>query len=398
MGRRRKAWASRADWYRRVFHKALRYDDAGHKFVAVTVIKGASFRYLDTTMMRVPSWVWRALFRLKATGELPDSQRREIRRYFRGLRRPAYSLNPLKGFLHLIREYELASMVRDAAITEALGARRTIARLQAHFDSGDLENCKQVLNSNPTLHTATPLEALFGWYLDLLQGRAVSPLFTEDNDEHFLPLIQGKTIAVVGPVDNGLANGKEIDDFDVVVRTNPFTWQDIDSKKRGSRVDVGYYALNLWRFMEQHPEDIPDLRCIVLKKFNKTLYERYNCIRTYWPLPLFFSGVANAIPNCVYDLLRFQPARIKIFNADLMLTLDYDDGYVDVAKPYTRDARLIKKLDVFSQHEPAMQFRALHLVWSRGFIEGDSRFEQIMDYGYDGYLRRMTNVANGRAE
>jgi hypothetical protein len=89
----------------------------------------------------------------------------------------------------------------------------------------------------------------------------------------------------------------------------------------------------------------------------------------------------NAGPNAVLDLLRFNPAGIRVFNTDMMLSAGRFSGYrLAGAKPIDYTRSFIKT------HDPFLQYEIMQRLWHMGSISGDPRFDEVMAMG----LRRYT--------
>ena len=82
----------------------------------------------------------------------------------------------------------------------------------------------------------------------------------------FSDLINGKRVAIVGPAQNDLNNGKEIDSFDIIVRFN-YKGENIDAKNYGSRTDISYFnGANTWDLQNKYKKlQINDLKAAVYK-------------------------------------------------------------------------------------------------------------------------------------
>lgn len=63
-----------------------------------------------------------------------------------------------------------------------------------------------------------------------------------EKEQEFAKLVNGKNIAIVGPVDVGLMSGAEIDSYDLIIRFNHTSKSIYDSKKFGSKTDISYYT------------------------------------------------------------------------------------------------------------------------------------------------------------
>src|SRR5690606_31724342 len=95
----------------------------------------------------------------------------------------------------------------------------------------------------------------------------------------------------------------------------------------------------------------------------------------------------KAGPNAMLERLRFNPACIKVFHTDLMLSAGRYAGYrAPGAEPiqYTRP--------FLKTHDPLLQYKVINRLSKLGYIRGDERFEEVMEMGLDGYLENLQRV------
>ncbi len=159
-------------------------------------------------------------------------------------------------------------------------------------------------------------------------------------------LIQHKSIAVVGPINNKLPSGDEIDSFDIVFRFNFDYSARLDPNFFGSRTDISLYADQTLMLMRKNKglHKLAALKAILYRgtKIRDSKTEMFEGIDDYkelhgrmikvapmWEKELnpLFKGFPNAIQIAIYELLRYQPSKIKIFNANLYISNAYDSSY-----------------------------------------------------------------------
>ena len=234
-------------------------------------------------------------------------------------------------------------------------------------------------------------------------------------DESFRRFVEGKTIAVVGPAKTACKDAEEIDSFDVVVRCN-YKEQGIgvDPEIKGMRCDVTYFNSQQARhFLSQTSiRWPPEVSWIVCKssgmvspmerKVAESLRSDSASVRGPSSVPhtrsliricsSLFNSTLNAIPNVVLDLLRFKPTMIKVFHADLMLTVDRQHGYIPKTWGWDGEMAKVFLRSSSKSHDPVTQYWVLNALWSNGCIHGDSRFDEVMSLGEREYMRRLQQI------
>jgi hypothetical protein len=182
----------------------------------------------------------------------------------------------------------------------------------------------------------------------------------------FYKKIYNKTIAVVGPASPLSENGEQIDRYDYIVRVNtlitgkaPIT---LDKSKTGLRTNIIYYnddMVNRWEDIIMSPENV---HWNVFK--NKKNCERFinlskNKSCSNQTTLDFLNGSTTAgammIPNILFDLLKYNPKKIKIFNVDFYFSgFNYMEGYKNYINKARNEKRFVKELrkhDAFFNYE-----------------------------------------------
>lgn len=241
---------------------------------------------------------------------------------------------------------------------------------------------------------------------------AVSGRPASTADGKFSAFVAGRSLAFVGPSRASTKDAVEIDGFDVVVRCN---YKDpgvgVDAEIKGRRCDISYFNGTQSRFLlQRRPFRLPEgLKFVVCRAHQDHLGLRKALRRSavmsgHEPeirisancSPALFAGSLNAIPNALLDLLRFAPARIKVFHADLMLTVDRFAGYNPHADDTARHMRIFIN-SCAGAHDPVTNHFVLKLLHDAGRVSGDAGFERAMSLSESGYMQALNDIYGNAA-
>lgn len=217
------------------------------------------------------------------------------------------------------------------------------------------------------------------------QGESVRAQRPTSTAEHaFAKLIQGRSIALVGPVDVGLQGGEEIDSFDFVVRFNHHAGLHYAAPRFGARTDISYYVKaskepHIIEAMNQLQFVLCEEDCALLKGVTTPARQRPQAW-SYLVSP-FLIDMANSVQQALMDLLQFYPSRVKVFNINLFLNLDYVEGYAPV--------RSEEFFRILSVHDPASNFIFTQRLYQHRRIEADSVLSTILNMSVDQYLAAL---------
>lgn len=240
------------------------------------------------------------------------------------------------------------------------------------------------------------IDAFYGDFARLRSGLNLHDgVNLPEAEEAFAKLIEGRSVAIVGPVDIGLANGKEIDSFDVVIRTN-FLPDNVDPQRAerfGTRTDISYFngvASQMLTAEIEAAVATGTLRMIVLRPFNfvldRLMVSRPGDLR-YNPseLTVLLRARSFGIQRIMHDVLRYSPARVKIFNIDFFLSRDsYNRGY--------KARELLADSDPFylgSGHDYRGDFAFTKRLREVGLVSGDDVVNRLLDLSVSDYLREL---------
>jgi hypothetical protein len=215
------------------------------------------------------------------------------------------------------------------------------------------------------------------------------------SNSRYSKLIKDKNIAVVGPAPYNKSRpllGKEIDSFDLVIRFN-YLGKELKDKSFGSKTDISYYNGNTINKINSmnNINFLSDLKFI---NFKPTLiryqidFNHNNKIRNLSNMKFMFNGYPNLLQIVLWDLLHFDPGRVKIFHNNLFHTNNaYRKGYEFDGSEYD----ISDKKNVFFQscirtgHDLISQFKFTKKLWEKDLVSVDEELFQVLsltDYEY----------------
>lgn len=208
----------------------------------------------------------------------------------------------------------------------------------------------------------------------------------DDAIEYF----KDKTVAIVGPADTGQDLRSEIDGYDLVVRTNVFSYSDLLKTERmlGSRVDMSYYTDmifekrkdELYRFLNE-------TQTAATFRFPKNLdaargEARLRKVRRAFTAPhIFMPDRKNmhAIQRIAWDILSYSPKSVKVFNVNFYAGGLYMDGYNPEKKPASRR-------NIGIVQDPYQGFMFAKNLRRIGLVEFDPVASKILDWDGRDYV------------
>jgi hypothetical protein len=210
-------------------------------------------------------------------------------------------------------------------------------------------------------------------------------------ERRFFDLVNGKSVAVVGPALTGQQDGPEIDSFDVVVRMNIVDAARIGQKpaETGTKTTVCYYNstaenrqhLKMMELLAGKPFQYVVLR--IRPPADRAAEYRAHVDYRVMGQTLCFFGEAPplAVPRTIWDLARFEPARIKVFNADFYTGAQ---RYTETYRTY--DYNLAEGL---SFHDLFQGYDFTARMFAAGVFEADGVLDAVLRLGMRAYLDRI---------
>jgi tetratricopeptide (TPR) repeat protein len=155
-------------------------------------------------------------------------------------------------------------------------------------------------------------------------------------EERFTHLIEGRRVAVVGPSSPGADHGDEIDGFDTVIRTKQVDAPPPGNGWLGRRTDISYFANTSAQVFQRQIAEVLETGAVRLAVFRPSALclhgaadgaggrIRYATAESSAP----FQASQFAIQRIIYDIARYEPTQVKLFNTDFFLgDLGYAHGY-----------------------------------------------------------------------
>jgi tetratricopeptide (TPR) repeat protein len=220
------------------------------------------------------------------------------------------------------------------------------------------------------------------------------------NEKRFRDMIEGRTIALVGPSVATGGSGQQIDASDVVVRTK-YSEEDAQSALAdhiGRRTDVAYYADRDAVILKSSVVDLLDrgqLSMAVFRPltFSPSTLQRDDLatrtgMRFYREDLRAYGSAPLGIQRILMDLLRFAPASIKVHNVDFFTGATvFRAGYRDNAKQGFHDERHIN--DWFVTHDLRANFSLSRRLRDEGLVSFDEVGNAILDLTIEQYLQLL---------
>ena len=140
-------------------------------------------------------------------------------------------------------------------------------------------------------------------------------------DDLFLKKIKNKSVAIVGPSNSKVLKGKEIDNFDIVIRTNCTKIINKPTKVFGKKTSVIYFNSHRVRVDLRNIKKISNkIEWLVFKSQNdlkKTGLKKKSLRVSKSPQNLMYLSYPMALQIIIFDILRFNPSNVKLFHFDL---------------------------------------------------------------------------------
>lgn len=301
-----------------------------------------------------------------------------------------------------VKDIAARVMIADAGAAESNTLKSLLDVAKAQVQLGQKDAALQHLHSHT--HTSehahlavqklvADIMALDGDFASLQQMmESFDGVNLPEAEDAFRRLICGRTVAIVGPLTNGLHSGEEIVSHDVIVRPNFLT--DLLSPQQasalGTRTDISYFNGVASRMLTREIHEAVQsekLKIIVLRPFNYR-HDRRHIVRPgdlrYNPSEsnAYLRARSFGIQRIVHDILRYKPRSVKIFNIDFFISSQsYRKAY--------KAGELLTDLDPFylgSGHDFRNDFEFTKCLRDRSLIAGDKIVNEILDRTTEDYL------------
>lgn len=222
----------------------------------------------------------------------------------------------------------------------------------------------------------------------------------------FADYVKGRSIAIIGPSSSGVDYNEEIkNNFDIIIRMRYRGQETLPEAQRELIPHVTYYCRETSKEIlnpERNIGYLTDLDFAVFKRtYGKYYEEAYKKATSYTKTRgafinntfLFSSpSVSNMLQQILYDLSLFEPARIKVFNANCFLSHTIHDKGYSVAKEGT--ALTAPLWCMFAVHNLMCNYNYTMNLYRRGLIEADDYLSEILELGTEEYMRKFQQQEN----
>jgi hypothetical protein len=313
----------------------------------------------------------------------------------------------------VFREKAIKRSYKD--IKEKRNRQNIFSLFSAMIDGSDFDHAFTLLEESKNILNKKDYNKMLFYFLlcskeNLLKFNLEDYHFTRIERDYF-NYISGKRIAIVGPAPTNIKNGKEIDSFDIIIRLGYKGSNYLPDKSIfGSKINVSYYGdgnteyyiVNyLGRFLE-------DLDWIIFKsnKYEKDISKiKLNNYRYFKINNFYFSGSPTMIQNTVFDIMHFNPSKVKIFNTNFNLSKNthYKEYHPNMeqraiylkgikASYYNIWPDQKKNTGGFAHHNMLSQLNFIRNLWINGKIEVDEDCAKVINMSNDEYLEKMENI------
>ncbi|MEX1014128.1 MAG: hypothetical protein WDZ80_03125 [Candidatus Paceibacterota bacterium] len=219
-------------------------------------------------------------------------------------------------------------------------------------------------------------------------------------DLQYKNFMEGKDVAIVGPAKNNSKDAEEIDSYDIVVRCNHYNKvEESEKRSKGIKTDVAYLngAISNYLIKDNFlnwPNELQWVVCKNKKHLKDIKYLTSNIKNRYMDKydSVLFHGHLNLIPMIVLDVLKNNPRSVKIYHADLMVTIEKNKGYKSVEWDDNVPMKQRFLISSSDSHDPVTQYSILNRLWICGLIDGDDRFNEVMSFGEKKYMVKLQEL------
>ena len=220
-------------------------------------------------------------------------------------------------------------------------------------------------------------------------------------DKNFNKLLSkylyGKKVSVVGVSIGSQGNAKKINKFDIVVKFNFFSkkyYSDLNTQS--DRCDISYFSDYF----------LKNKKKLILNSKNQIKYFvfKFNKSNDYSLLPKKETAISNVyddlilgtpslLINTLFDLIRYYPSEIMIFNSTLYYPINNKIRNLNTKK--YRKINFETKYSVFSivksfaVHDIITEYIIVRNLFILKLIKVDNQLERILNLGLEKYLRKM---------
>ncbi|MBB5022834.1 hypothetical protein HNR37_002181 [Desulfurispira natronophila] len=211
---------------------------------------------------------------------------------------------------------------------------------------------------------------------------------------NFKRYVQGKRVAIVGPAPTGEMLGKEIDNYDIVVRFNYLGPEYLpDPLEFGTKTNMSYYSNGLFSLLKTK-NIVPkthNLTYAIVKSEDAKQEIKADAVLLDTLNQGAFFGSLNAVPLSLIHLLQCNPREIKLFKSNFFCSNSlYADGYAGRAHDNILSTPYMKKLqEILLGHDLVSQFEIAANLLKLGVISADRTCSEVLKLSKETYMSQL---------
>ena len=311
--------------------------------------------------------------------------------------------NGLLQLGYLARQKAIKNAYHQANVNENNIDAQKMA-VKAALTEGDPDTAGDYLTRLSTVREINPeIEALSATH-SLLSGdvetfRRSWPYLPAQIDQQFRDYLSGKTVAIVGPAPSDSDDGKEIDNYDIVVRMN---WRGanrfLKPSEVGRRTDMALYNPHTVRLLISRKKFVlnNELSFFLIRRYNHDLFSMpssTNIVRVISEYPCLLYKSLNAIPAIIFDLLLHGAERIKVFKADFYSTeRQHIKGYRGQDEDAFSVFPLAKVQPILANHDLISQISFVRQLFHKNLVETTDPIRDIIQLENQKYIASVQSV------
>ena len=280
---------------------------------------------------------------------------------------------------------------------------RIIRYFNAAMDRQEYLNALEAIQQYEIRHENDKTLDLMKLHYHLMQGQHQDTLkiagqYYGKNDQEFAKYVQGKRIAIVGPAPGGDSVADEIDQFDIVIRTNYRGRSTLPpADEFGSKIDVSYYNYTYTKQVLGTGDNsyLDDLRFAVFK--NEIDINRYKGRRSTAQFRIMnqindhiLNGKSQMVQNIIYDLLHFDPKEIKIFKSNFFMS--NQRYYSTYASPSNQSQKVSNFWINFATHDLVTQLNFSRTLFREEQLTADNQAKAVLNLSNEDYIKTIQNI------
>lgn len=259
----------------------------------------------------------------------------------------------------------------------------SLFKLSLLFDQGKWEEGSEILKKKIFFDKDNPYYHKF-----FLGKKSVGQAIHKD----YYDLVNGKSVAVIGPLAFDQDYSAEIAEADLVIELNAVaSKRELVKAKYHGNPDIVYYnnSRNAGNAENNFNDVVKGTKYFVIKndKYIAPLSKVTNCRVTPQSTTLTWNGTFSMMEITLSDLLLFDPAEVKVYGVDLYLSFDYSSSYGNAPPQFLKSITMN-----FTAHDIFTQFLFMKKLFDEEYIKADQRLSNVLSLDLDGYAAELKKL------